>query len=43
VDGVESAEVDFNNKTVAVTCNKKVDQAALIAALQAAGFGGTVK
>jgi copper chaperone CopZ len=43
VSGVESAKVDFDDKTVTVTCKGHCDSAAMIAALQKNGFGGSVK
>ena len=43
VEGVETAEVDFESKTATVTCSKGCDEAKLVAALEEAGFGGKVK
>jgi len=43
VEGVESADVSFETKTVKVTCKPDVKPAALITALEGANFGGSVK
>jgi len=43
VDGVESADVNFETKTVKVTCDPDVDPSALVGALEGANFGGSVK
>ena len=43
VEGVDSAEVDFQSKTATVTCANGCDEAKLVAALEEAGFGGKVK
>lgn len=40
---MESAKVDFDEKNATVTCKGSCDSAAMIAALQKAGFGGSVK
>jgi len=42
VDGVESVEVDFKNKTATVKAaeGKEIDTKALMAALKAKGFEG---
>jgi copper chaperone CopZ len=43
VPGVESAKVDFENKTATVTCNGNCDSAAMVAALKKAGYGASVR
>ena len=43
VDGVHKTEIDFGAKTAKVTCEPGTDPAALIAALEAKGFGGEIK
>jgi copper chaperone CopZ len=43
VAGVDSASVDFESKSATVVCSGACDRAALIAALEKQGFGGTVR
>jgi copper chaperone CopZ len=43
VDGVASVEVDFEAKTATVHCTEDTDPKALVAALEGADFGGSVK
>ena len=43
VAGVEGVDVDFETKTVKVTCGKDTNPEALVAALEGAGFGGSVQ
>lgn len=40
---MESAKVDFDAKTAMVTCKGSCDSTAMVAALQKAGFGGSVR
>jgi len=47
VDGVEDISIDFNQDTksgvIRLTCNSTTKPAALISALEADGYGGSVK
>ena len=43
VDGVDSVEVDYDNKTAMVTCSTGCDPNDLVAALEGAGYGGATK
>jgi copper chaperone CopZ len=43
VEGVESVEVDYAAKTATVTAAAGADAKAMIAALEGANFGATVK
>lgn len=40
VEGVEDVQVDYEHATVTVTCQPDCDVDALVAALEASGFGG---
>ena len=42
---MESVEVDYDTKTVSIDCAEgaEVDEAALVKALETAGFGGSVE
>jgi copper chaperone CopZ len=43
VDGVESVEVDFSAGTATVVTNGEVSEEAMIEALEAAEYGGSVQ
>jgi len=43
VEGVAAVEVDFGRETATVVCSESCDPRELVAALERAGFGGTVK
>ena len=43
IEGVESAEIDFKAKTATITTNGEVAEEDMIAALESAGFGGSVQ
>ena len=42
VEGVETVEIDYDTKTATVICAFDCDPEALVTALEAGGYGGTV-